>query len=150
MSNDTAVFARGMKIEHGDGDTPENFTEVKGVTKLTPDPPGAGDPEKLDSTSGSSPTTVREKKDGYSEKRSGTVGVEFFYNGSDAVHQVLYDACIAGTDENFKLTIPTSTGTKIFTFTARVSGFPIDVPFDKLITVKTTLAINEDTWQEAA
>jgi predicted secreted protein len=150
MSKDVGVFAKGTKLEHGDGDTPEIFTEVKGITNWVPDAGGAGDPEKIDVTSGSTVGMVREKLDGYSDKRPGTVDIEFFFDGSNAVHAALYDAAIAGSDENFKLTIPTSTGTKVVTFTARLSGFPISVPFDKVITVKTTLAVKEDSWEEAA
>lgn len=150
MSKEVGVFAKNTKLELSDGETPPGYDEVEGVTKWSPNPGGAGDPEKLEVTSGSTVGLVREKIDGYSDKVSGEVGLEMLCDLSNEVHNTLYEASIAGTDLDFKLTIPTMSGTKVFTFTARVSGFPIDIAFDKIVTVKPKLAIKEDTWAAAA
>ena len=146
MSKEVAVFGKGTILKLGDGATPEVFTEVEGITKWGVDPGGAGDPEKIDTTSGSTLGMVREKMDGYSEKRSGTVDFDLVCDLDNVQHEALWDASMAGTDLNFQIVMPTKTGTKQRAFTARISGFPLDIPHDKIVTVKGKLAIKEDTW----
>jgi len=146
MSKEVAVFGKGTILKLGDGDTPENFTEIQGITKWDVDPGGAGDPEKIDATSGSTIGMVREMMDGYSEKRPGTVDCDLVCDLDNVQHAALWDASMVGTDLNFQVVLPTKTGTKTRGFTARVSGFPLNIPHDKLVTVPMKLAIQEDSW----
>jgi predicted secreted protein len=146
MSVDVATFGKGTILKLGDGDTPEVFTEINGITKWGVDPGGAGDPDKIDITSGSTVGMVREMMDGYSEKRVGTIDFDLLCDLSNAQHAALEAAAIAGTDLNYQLIVPTTTGTNQYDFTARLSGFPLDIPHDKVVTVKGKLAIKENTW----
>jgi predicted secreted protein len=146
MSVDVATFGKGTILKLGDGDTPEVFTQINGITKWGVDPGGAGDPEKIDITSGSTVGMVREKMDGYSERRPGVIDFDLLCDLSNTQHAALEAAAIAGTDLNFQLVVPTKTGTNGYDFTARASGFPLDIPHDKVVTVKAKLAIKEGTW----
>jgi len=146
MSVDVATFGKGTILKLGDGAQSEQFTEINGITKWGVDPGGAGDPEKIDITSGSTVGMVRELMDGYSEKRVGTIDFDLVCDLSNIQHAALEAAAIAGTDLNYQLIVPTTTGTNQYDFTARLSGFPLDIPHDKVVTVKGKLAIKENTW----
>lgn len=148
MSQDVAVFAKGTILKLGDGVTTpsEGFTEIKGITKFGVDPGGAGDPDKIDVTSGSTSGLVREKIDGYSDKRPGTVDFDLLCDLANTNHSALEVAARTGTSKHFQIVVKTSTATKTAGFTARVSGFPLDIPHDKVVGVKAKLAITEGTW----
>lgn len=149
MSQDVATFAKGTILKQGDGEVSETFTAINGITKWGVDPGGAGDPEKLDVTSGSTVGMVREKMDGYSEKRPGSIDFDLLCDLDNAQHAILEADALTATDRNYQIIVKTKTGTKQYDFTARVAGFPLDIPHDKVITVKVRLAINEDTWVAA-
>lgn len=146
MSKDVAVFAKGTKLERGDGASPEVFSEIKGITSWGVDPGGAGEPEKLDVTSGSTVGLVREKIDGYSDLRSGSLDLDMEVDLANTVHAAMANDSISGANVNYKLTVPTTAGTKTATFTARVSGFPLSIPFDKIVAIKAKLSVVEGTW----
>ena len=146
MSKDVATFGKGTILKLGDGETPEVFTPINGITRWGVDPGGAGDPEKIPITSGSTVGMVHELMDGYSAKRVGTVNFDLLCDLSNAQHAALEAAAIAGIELNFQIVVPTRTGTNQYDFTARISGFPLDIPHDKVIGVKAKLAIKEDTW----
>ena len=109
MSKDVAVFAKGTLLERGNAATPEVFEEIKGITKWDPDPGGAGDPEKIDVTSGSTSGLVREDLDGYSALRPGKVDFEMLVDLSNSVHAALSEDSITGVERNYVITIPTTT-----------------------------------------
>lgn len=150
MSKDVAVFAKGVKLEVSDMEVSPTFTEVKGITNYTPDPGGAGEPERLQCTSGSTVGLVREYKDGYSDKRPAAVALEMFFDGANEQHLQMRAAAESGDYLDYRITIPTSTGNIQATFSARINGFPIDIPYDKLVSLKPTLAVQEDSWEWAA
>jgi predicted secreted protein len=143
-----ATFAKGTKLEVGDGATPtEAFALIHGIRTITGPTMSA---DKIDITSHDTPGNFRNHMQGL--KDWGMLSFELLWDPADEQHQQLFDDYTTGAVRNYKLTYPDVAGTSL-AFAGWVGNNPTSSPFDGALTKTAEIIIMGDpmpTWTPAA
>lgn len=112
-----AIIAQGTLFKHGDGASPEVFTTVPEVTKLSgPSVKGS----LLDATSHDSPDYWKEYIPGMLD--GDNIQADINWRPSNTVHKAIRTACYARALDNFKVVYPDTTDN-----TVDVPGYVTDI-----------------------
>ena len=133
--SDAALLAQGCTIKIGDGTSPEVFTTIPECSVIGGP---SGSATVIDSSDLNS--SAREKKLGLMDE--GQVQLELNYLPDNAQHEALRVARANKTLKHFKITFTDTSPKTTFSFSAYVSGFPVNASVDQLLKVNPVLEIS--------
>lgn len=138
MSSDVAVLGKDCTFSID----ATGMQEILGIRTLTYSEPGADDVEKIDVTSHSSASMLREKIDGFSSLVTGTVSLDMVWDQGDTYHALLLTNYEDGTAGDFELVLKTKGADKTGTFSGQVSNVEVSVPVDDAVTATVEITID--------
>lgn len=129
-----ALEAQGVKIQIGNGASPEVFADIKEIKTFS----GPGGSATIIDVSDLA-STAREKRMGLNDE--GQLSFTMNYIPKDTQHALLRTARDARTRKNFKMIFTDASPKSTWSFAAYISGFTVSGAVDGVIEATITLEI---------
>lgn len=132
----TAIAGYGTKLQLGDGELVETFTDIPGLKDFNLP---MGETDQIDVTAHDSPDQTKEYISGLIE--TGEISFEIFFDPNNDQHQELVAIKDSGETRNWKVIAPDAELTE-FAFAAFVTAIELSFPVEDAVTAEVSIKLS--------